>query len=95
MKKIKLMLYAILIMATVGGALAFKAKTPDVCVYSRFLTIMPLPATTICNRVTPDCVTSTTIPGSSKEYATILPCENGKCPNATTVCPQFKSLGVE
>lgn len=98
MKRVKLMLSGILVMAVVAGALAFKVKTPGVCAYSKTIQDNP-PATTICNRIHAStvCTTLRTINGESTQYATTIPkqIEGVPCPDATAECSQFKTLAAE
>lgn len=99
MKRVKVMLSAILVMGIVAGALAFKVKSPGVCAYTRAISPNP-PATTICNltHATTLFVTTKTTAGLSTQYATIAPAlieEEIPCPTLTKECAQFKTLGVE
>jgi hypothetical protein len=47
MKRIKIMLLSLLVLATVGGVLAFKAKEENFCIYSK----KSWPVTTLCPMV--------------------------------------------
>lgn len=93
MKRVKIMLSAICVMAIVAGALAFKAKTEAVCVYARTITVNP-PSTTTCPLVGTG-VFSITTAGATTQYASFLPTVANSCPTATTVCSQSKTLTIE
>lgn len=98
MKRVKIMLSAILVMAIVAGALAFKVKTPGVCAYTA--TVATAPATTICNLIhaTSTFVNTKTIETTaSTRYAFTILKEDDEvpCPVTTAQCTQFLTLGAE
>ncbi len=59
MKRVKIMLSAILVMAIVAGALAFKAKSPNVCVYTT--TLNATTTKTTCPLITTGDFNTTTL----------------------------------
>jgi len=98
MKRVKVMLSAVFVMAIVAGALAFKAKSPDVCVYQRiFTTTTGTQPTTIgnCSLVSTLPVASTTAAAPETIYAKVLAPVNDACPTTTTVCDWKKSIVAE
>lgn len=88
----KVMIYGIVVVSAVSAMLAFKVRTPDVCAYSRVTTLPS--STTICNRISTGCVTSSTIVGASNEFAVTNSCIGIPCP-PTAVCYRSKAIGVE
>jgi hypothetical protein len=83
MKRVQIMLSSIVVLAIVAGALAFKAKSPDVCAYAKSGNFG---ATVACPLIVRDDVE--TAPGSSSQYATTLATVNNTCPTTETICPQ-------
>lgn len=98
MKKIKVMLSAILVMGIVAGVLAFKVKSTAVCAYSRAIANNP-PATTICllTHATTIYTTRLIAAGASTQYATTIAADLGEdpCPSTTAECDNVKTLGPE
>jgi hypothetical protein len=90
MKRVKVMLSAILVLAIVGGALAFKAKSPDACAYAR-ITDIPEDVTT-CPSV--DLGLFKTTVGTNNEYATTIAKPATGCPETTT-CAEFLKTAAE
>lgn len=87
MKRVKLMLSAILVMAVVSAGLAFKVKAPLRCAY---VTTNSADADA-CPRVSQFCVNSKTIAGSA--FASTIAC-NEPCPE-TTVCLEDRTLTAQ
>lgn len=101
MKRVKIMLSAILVLAIVAGALAFKVKSPDVCAYTKI--VAAAPTTTNCDRVSnannvvASTFTTITAPTGSTLCATTTPSalDGDKCPLETVQCPCGRTLAVE
>lgn len=81
MKRAKLMLSSILVVAVVAGALAFKAKSPNVCVYTLIDTNAPVE--TLCELAAIGVTTKTTATADLVHFATTIP-NDGACPQRTT-----------
>jgi len=94
MRKVKSMLLTILVLAIVAGALAFKVKSPNVCGYTKTITLNP-PATTLCNLQGAGDV----IPGggANTEYAATISTSGGSnpCPFTLLTCSKNKTLFAE
>jgi len=82
MKKAKVMLSCIYAVAIVASALAFKAKAPNTCAYTR--TLAGGPAVTTCPSVAVGAFL-TELAGDNSKYATTIPQPASSCP-ATTTC---------
>ena len=52
MKRVKIMLISLLVLATVGGILAFKAKESAICLYYKIVNTCPLTTATFPESVT-------------------------------------------
>ncbi|MCS3801049.1 hypothetical protein [Niastella sp. OAS944] len=72
MKRAKVILTSLVVLAVVGGALAFKAKSPVYCLYTTNTT-----TAFTCPKV---ATIETTIPGTKFQFATTRPILN--CPTA-------------
>ncbi|WP_162915591.1 hypothetical protein [Paraflavitalea soli] len=93
MKKVRIMLSAICILAIVAGALAFKVKSPDVCAYERLLSNGPV--ATKCPFFGVGNYYTTTQGAAVNQYATTVPKPSvGDCP-AEIICNRAKQLLVE
>jgi|GEM_PF-784269 len=77
MKRIKIMLLSLFVLATVGGVLAFKAKEEKYCVYKKITTILP----TTCPLLTLPFSVKVTNVGVDPIYTFVL--KNGDCPAIT------------
>lgn len=100
MKRVKIMLSAICVMAVVAGALAFKAKSPDVCAYSFSTTTTTLPIQVQCSRAvlvptTASVVIITDVATRDKNYATTIQTVGGQCTLSTTLCSKSRTLADE
>lgn len=90
MKRVKIMLSAVLVMAVVAGALAFKAKkSVRFCVYTHT-------ASTSCPFLTTDfSITTPTVNGDPTTiYVTTLDPQVAPCPT-TTVCTNTLKITAE
>lgn len=93
MKRVKIMLSGIMVLALVAGALAFKAKSENVCAYAT-TGLATEPATKLAPIVhaTNVPVQSITFPGVSTQYATTyLKPTTGTVTTCTTISTAIKS----
>lgn len=90
MKRVKVMLTIVALLAVVGGTLAFKAaKDVTICIYTKTTTGQTalLTKTAIRN---PQTVTATTVP-----FATTLAPVNNTCPSTALVTVRIQYEGEE
>ena len=92
MKRVQIMLSSMVVLAIVAGALAFKAKSPDVCAYG--IQDPSKPLTTTCPFIARGDI-QTVVAGNDELYATTLATVNNTCPTLVTVCPQNFTTEIE
>lgn len=92
MKKVKLMLSGIFVVAIAASALAFKAsRIPNICAYAATSNTT---ATTIGNCPFVTLSATTTVLGAPNQYATAFPRPATGCP-PVSVCLKSRTLTIE
>lgn len=82
MNKVKIMLSCLFVVAIAATALAFKARVPNVCIYTATYSAGDPAISTCPSRAVG---VRETAPGAATQYATTIPKPVGPCP-ATTTC---------